>query len=174
MQREIEESIQEEQKLNRQRRKLGREEITLVIRDNIRYFLPNDQLRYKFHHSVDLDTPIPKELIGQVKRLANPALYKERLKTFQNKEILSETYVRQYGKNLRRHMLHPDTQIVAGTLGGNRQANICFPDKIAGYHFINQKSGFSCFVDKNGRRYRTGFLINPKQKLDIINNGNIM
>jgi len=55
MKQELKESIEEEDKINGQRKKEGKEIITLIIKDGIRLFAPNDQLRDKFHHAPDLD-----------------------------------------------------------------------------------------------------------------------
>ena len=44
MKRELKESIQEEDKINAQRKKQGKASITLIIKDGIRFFAPNDQL----------------------------------------------------------------------------------------------------------------------------------
>merc|ERR1712222_160621 len=121
MKRELKESIQEEDKINAQRKKQGKASITLIIKDGIRFFAPNDQLR--------------------------------------NKEVLPDAYVEQYGRDLRLHVLDPDTKIIEGTLGANREVN-GGPPKIEGYHFYNDRTGFNGFFDKNGRRYRTGFETN--------------
>ena len=45
MKRELQESIQEEDKLNAQRKKQGKAGLTLIIKDGIRFFAPNDQLQ---------------------------------------------------------------------------------------------------------------------------------
>jgi hypothetical protein len=131
---ELKESIQEEDKINGQRKKQGKASITLMIKDDIRFFAPNDQLRDKYHHAPDLDSPIPGTLGDtELARLADPSLYRERLETFRNREILPEAYVEQYGRDLRFHVLNPDTKIIEGTLGANREAN-GGPPKIEGYH----------------------------------------
>ena len=174
MERELKESIQEEDKINAQRNEHGKASITLIIKDGIRFFAPNDQLRDKYHHAPDLDSPIPRTLVdGEVARLADPSLYRERLETFRNRKVLPEAYVEQYGRDLRLHVLNPDTKIIEGTLGANREAN-GGPPKIEGYHLYNDKTGFNAFFDKNGRRYRTGFEINRSQKIDIKTNSNMM
>ena len=174
MERELKESIQEEDKLNAQRKKQGKASITLIIKDGIRFFAPNDQLRDKYHHAPDLDSPIPGTLgDAELARLADPSLYRERLETFRNREILPEAYVEQYGRDLRFHVLDPDTKIIKGTLGANREAN-GGPPKIEGYHLYNDRTGFNAFFDKNGRRYRTGFEANAGQRNDIDLNCNMM
>ena len=174
MKRELEESIQEEDKINAQRKKQGKASITLIIKDGIRFFAPNDQLRDKYHHAPDLDSPIPGTLVdGELARLADPILYRERLETFRNKEVLPDAYVEQYGRDIRFHVLDPNTKIIEGTLGANREANGGAP-KIEGYHLYNDRTGFNAFFDKNGRRYRTGFETNRSQKIDIKTNSNMM
>ena len=174
MKRELKESIQEEDKINAQRKKQGKASITLIIKDGIRFFAPNDQLRDKYHHAPDLDSPIPGTLVdGELARLADPSLYRERLETLRNKEVLPDAYVEQYGRDLRLHVLDPDTKIIEGTLGANREVN-GGPPKIEGYHFYNDRTGFNGFFDKNGRRYRTGFETNRSQKIDIKTNSNMM
>jgi len=76
MKRELKESIEEEDKLNAQRKKEGKGNITLMIKDGIRLFAPNEQLRDKFHHALDLDSPIPGTLgDAELARLSNPSLY---------------------------------------------------------------------------------------------------
>jgi hypothetical protein len=153
MERELKESIEEEDKLNAQRKKEGKESITLIIKDSIRLFAPNDQLRDKFHHAPDLDSPIPGTLgDSELARLADSSLYRDRLETFRNREILPEAYVEQYGRDLRFHALDPNTKIIEGTLGANMEAN-GGPSKIEGYHLYNDNTGFDAFFDKNGRRY---------------------
>ncbi len=174
MKRELKESIQEEDKINAQRKKQGKASITLIIKDGIRFFAPNDQVWDKYHHAPDLDSPIPGTLVdGELARLADPILYRERLETFRNKEVLPDAYVEQYGRDLRFHVLDPDTKIIEGTLGANREAN-GGPPKIEGYHLYNDRTGFNGFFDKNGRRYRTGFETNRSQKIDIKTNSNMM
>ena len=170
MKQELQESIREEDKLNAKRKA----RITLIIKDGIRFFAPNDQLRDKYHHAPDLDSPIPGTLGDtELARLADPSLYRERLETFRNREILPEAYVEQYGRDLRFHVLDPDTKIIKGTLGANREAN-GGPPKIQGYHLYNDKTGFNAFFDKNRRLYRTGFEANRSQKIDIKTNSNMM
>ena len=174
MERELKESIQEEDKINSQRKKQGKASITLIIKDSVRFFAPHDQLRDKYHHAPDLDSPIPGTLVdGELARLADPSLYRERLETFRNKEVLPDAYVEQYGRDLRLHVLDPDTKIIKGTLGANCESN-GGPTKIEGYHFYNDKTGFNGFFDRNGRRYRTGFEPNRSQKIDIKTNNNMM
>jgi hypothetical protein len=174
MELELKESIQEEDKINGQRKKQGKSSITLIIKDGIRFFAPNDQLRDKYHHAPDLDSPIPGTLGGtELSRLSDPSLYRERIETFRNREILPEAYVEQYGGALRFHVLNPDTKIIEGTLGANMQAN-GGPPKIEGYHLYNDRTGFNAFFDKNGNRYRTGFQANRSQKTDIKTNNNVM
>jgi len=174
MERELKESIEEEDKLNAQRKKQGKESITLIIKDGIKLFTPNNQLRDKFHHAPDLDSPIPGTLGDTgLARLTDPSLYRERLETFRDREILPEAYVEQYGRDLRLHVLNPDTKIIEGTLGANMEAN-GGPPKIEGYHLYNDKTGFDAFFVKNGRGYRTGFKLNAGQRNDLDLNGNIM
>ena len=174
MNRELEESIREEDKINAQRKKDGKGNIALIIKDGIRFFAPNNQLRDKFHHAPDLDSPIPGILgDSELARLADPSLYRERLETFRKREILPEAYVEQYGRDLRFHGLDPDTKIIKGTLGLNREAN-GGPPKIEGYHLYNDRTGFNAFFDKNGKLYRTGFEANTGQRNDIDLNCNMM
>lgn len=146
----------------------------LLIKDGIRLFATRDQLRDKYHHAPNLGSPIPATLgNGELARLADPSLHRERLETFRNKEVLPEAYVEQYGRDLRSHVLDPDTIMIKGTLGANRQAK-GGPPKIEGYYLYNERTGFSSFFDENGRRYRTGFKTNRGQEIDIQTNGNIM
>ena len=119
-------------------------------------------------------SPIPGTLVdGELARLAHPSLYRERLETFRNKEVLPDAYVEQYGRDLRFHALDPDTKIIEGTLGANRETN-GGPPKIEGYHLYNDKTGFNSFFDRNGKQYRTGFETNRRQRIDIKTNGNII
>ena len=55
MKRELQESIEEEDKLNAQRKKDGKATITLIIKDDLRFLAPNDTLRDKFHQSTTSD-----------------------------------------------------------------------------------------------------------------------
>jgi hypothetical protein len=174
MERELKESIEEENKLNAQRQKERKGNITLMIKNGTRLFAPNDKLRDKFHHAPNLDSPIPETLgDAELARLTNPSQYRERLKTFRNKEILPESYVEQYGRDLRLHVLDPNTKIIEGTLGANMGTN-GGPPKIEGYHLYNDNTEFDAFFDKNGRRSRTGFKPNAGQRDDIDLNGNMM
>lgn len=112
MKRELKESIEEEDKLNADRKKQGKGNITLMIKDGIRLFAPNEQLRDKLHHAPNLDSPIP-EILGyaELSRLSNPNLYKERLEIFRNEDILPD---------LRLHVFNPDTKMIEGTFAGQR------------------------------------------------------
>jgi hypothetical protein len=174
MKRELQESIEEEDKLNAQRKKEGKATITLIIKDGLRFFAPNDQLRDKFHHAPDLDSPIPETLgEAELARLSKSGLYRERLETFRNREILPEAYVEQTGRDLRLHALNPDTRIIKGTFGGNREARDGTP-KIQGYHLYNDQTGFNAFFDMNGRQYRTGMKASNAQQKDIKQNKNFL
>ena len=86
---------------------------------------------------------------------------------------MPEVYVEQYGRDLRFHVLNPDTKIIEGILGAKMEAN-GGPLKIHGYHVYNDKTGFSAFFDEYGRRYRTGFIPNESQKRDRQENGNML
>ena len=120
MKRELKKSIQEEYKINAQRKKQWKSSITLIIKGDIRFFAPNDQLQDKYHHAPDLDSPISRTLVNsELDRLLNLSLYRERLKIFWNREVLPEAYVEQYGWDFRLHVLDPDTKITEGTLGTN-------------------------------------------------------
>lgn len=85
----------------------------------------------------------------------------------------TEAYVEQYGRDLRLHVLDPDTKIIEGTLGKNMEANDG-PSKMDGYHLYNERTGFNAFFDKSGRRYITGFETNQSQKEDLALNANMM
>ena len=92
----------------------------MIIKGDIRFFAPNDQLQDKYHHAPDLDSPISRTLVNsELDRLLNLSLYRERLKIFWNREVLPEAYVEQYGWDFRLHVLDPDTKITEGTLGTN-------------------------------------------------------
>lgn len=121
------------------------------MKDGVRWFAPNSQLRDKFHHAIDLDSPLPITLdASELARLSNPRLYKERLDTFRNETILPEAFVEQSGRDLRLHILDPDMKVITGTLGGNIEAE-GGPPKIEGYHLYNDNTGFDAFFDRNGR-----------------------
>ena len=145
MKRELKKSIQEENKINAQRKKQGKTSITLIIKDGIRLFAANDQLRDKYHHAPNLDSPIPGTLAdGELARLADPSLHRERLEILRDREVLPDAYVKQYGRDLRLHVLDPDTKMIEGTFGVNREAN-GGPPKTEGYHLYNEKTGFNGF-----------------------------
>lgn len=174
MLRELEESIKEENKINAQRKKQGKPPIILTIRDGIRFFEPMEQLRDKYHHAPAVKSPIPESL-GEMElaRLSDPKLYRERLETFRNKEILPDAFVEQYGQDIRFHVLNPDTKIIEGTLGANSEKIFGRP-KEHGYHLYNDITGVNVFFTKNGRIYRTGFKTNISQQNDLKTNGNMM
>ena len=140
----------------------------------MRFFASNGQLRGKYHHVPDLDSPIPKTLASsELARLSNPNLYKKRLKTFRNRKILPDAYIEAYARRVRLHILNPSTKMIKGTLGANREKNNGTP-KTKGYHFYNDKTGFNGFFNKNEKRYRIGFTANTGQKNDIDTNNNMM
>jgi len=117
LKKQFEKSIKEEANLNQQREKYGRGRLTAICKGELKLFAENSHLRDKFHHAPDLDSPIPPTLgIQELNRLSNSNLYKERLKVFRNREILPETYVEQFGRDLRFAVLSPDTIIKKGTL----------------------------------------------------------
>ena len=55
----MKESIQEKDKINLKRKKQGKINIILIIKDGVRFFASNVQLRGNYHHVPDLDSPIP-------------------------------------------------------------------------------------------------------------------
>ena len=94
-----------------------------MIKNNRKFFAPHQPLRDKFHHFYDLNSPISETLgEAEVLRLVDNNLLKERLATFRNRDLLLEAYVEQFGRDLRLHVVDPDTKIIAGTLGANREA----------------------------------------------------
>ena len=172
--RELKESIEAEKELNAYREKSGKSKVIVMIKDGRRFFATHDQLRDKFHHARDLGSPIPKKLgKGELTRLANPNLHQERLRTFRNREILPEAFVSMSGRRLRSHVLDGNTKVIKGTLGANREAR-GGALKIEGYHMYNDKTGLNAFFDKSGKVYRTGFITNKGQKVDLKKNQNIM
>lgn len=174
MHEELKQSEKEERLLNDKRKKAKKALITLIIKDDMRFFAPHPKLREKFHHHDDLGVTLPETLpLEEVKRLANPNLYKERLKIFRNPEILPGPVVKEYGKKLRLHMLDPYTEMIRGTFGVNLEAR-GVSERIEGYHFYNPKTGYNCFFDAASRQYKTGFTINNKQKLDLLENKNML
>jgi len=56
--------------------------------------------------------------------------------------ILPEAYVEQYGRDLRRHTLNPDTKMFEGTLGANREA------REESYHLYKKKLVLMLFLTK--------------------------
>jgi hypothetical protein len=67
-----------------------------------------------------------------------------------------EAYLRQHARDLRLHVLHPDTKIIEG------------------YHVYNEVTDFSAFFEKYGNRYRTIMQPNTGQKKDLKINKNIL
>ena len=175
MDRELIESVQEEDKLNADLEKRGRTvKVILIIKDGMRFFVSHDLLADKFHHSPDLNSPIPVTLSDtELRRLSNPKLYRERRETFRNKEILPEAFVEQTGRDLRLHALDLETTVIRGTFGANREAK-GGPARIEGYHLYNNKTGYNAFFDLGGNRYRTGMQANEAQRADIKENQNFL
>ena len=121
-----------------------------------------------------MGSPIPKKLgKGELTRLANPNLHQERLKIFRNREILPEAFVSMSGRRLRSHVLDVNTKVIEGTLGTNREARGGAP-KTEGYHLYNDKTGLNVFFDKSEKVYKTGFITNRGQKVDLKKNQNLM
>jgi len=171
MKRELKESIQEQDKINKKTRRKNR--ITLIIKNDTRFFVANSKLRDKYHHVLEFDTPLPETLTkAEIRRLADPSLYDERLKIFRNRKILPDVYVEKYGQSLRSHVLDVNTEVIEGTFGGNREAREGMP-KTEGYHLYNSRTGFNAFFDKNTRRYKTGFQLNERQVNDLKTNKNV-
>lgn len=171
---ELEKSIKEEAKLNQQREKYGRGRLTAICKGELKLFAENSQLRDKFHHAPALDSPIPPTLgIQELNRLSNSKLYEERLKVFRNEEILPETDVKQLGRDLRFAVLSPDTIIKKGTFGANLEA-AGVSKKIPGYIAYNEETGFCAFFEENGGLYKTSFIANRGQRIDIKKNSNLM
>jgi hypothetical protein len=142
----------------------------------VKLFADHDQLRKKFYHAKDVNSPIPKKLAnGELERLANNSIIKERLKAFTDKKILPDSYVDIDGKLLREHLLDPNTIKIEGTLGANRdlRTNGKIP-KIHGSHYYNPETGFNVFVSAKGNRYRTGFSLKKGQKKDLNSNSNVL
>ena len=64
---------------------------------------------------------------------------------------MPETFVEQYGRDLRFAILSPDTEVKAGTFGANLEAK-GISKKIPGYIAYNDKTGFFAFFEQNGNR----------------------
>ena len=169
----LEESIKEEKVLNKERKKRGLSKATLAIKDGERFFTEHNKVRDKFQHARDLGAPIPRALTkGRLERLANPNLYKERLTTFRDKKILPDAVVSMSAKKIRSHILDPNTRIIEGTYGANRESRTG-QAKVEGFHLYNDRTGLNVFFNKADRTYKTGFKLNRNQIVDLKQNKNV-
>ena len=74
---DFEKSIQEEAKINERRKKSGKGLLTVIFKGDLKLLAENDDLRDKFHHARDVDSPLPHTFSDEkLTRLSNPNLYK--------------------------------------------------------------------------------------------------
>ena len=118
----MKESIQEKDKINVKRKKQGKINVISIIKNGVRFFASNGQLRGKYHHVPDLDSPISGTFVdGKLTPLADLNLYQERLETFRNKKVLPDAYAEEYNQDFRFYVFDPNTRIIEDTLGTNRE-----------------------------------------------------
>lgn len=177
-QRELKQALEEEAKINAERDRKGKGRVTLIIKNGVRLFVENDQLRDKFHHAPDLNTKLPKTLsYAELNRLSQGHLHKERIETFRDRDILPEENVVGFGKDLRRHVSHPATILIEGTFGENSDKAGKFK-KIEGYHYYNPETGCDAFFDKfpnkYGNKFRTLFTLTDIQENELTQTHNLL
>ena len=82
-----------------------------------------------------------------------------------------------YKRKLRSHLLDPETKAIPGTYGLNRARRTSMKLKPSeGVHYYNEGTGMDVFIqkDKNGRRsFKSGWILNPKQRTDVVENKNL-
>ena len=147
----------------------GQNLVTVIIKDGKNWFAPNKKLRDKFYHAPDLNSPIPETFdFNYFTNLDYPV----KLEYLRNQNNLPEIYVQQFGRDLRLHMLDPNTRIFPGTWGANFERTTGIP-KTQGYHFYNKETGIDAFFSKDGNRFRSVMNLNDGQKIDLKNNQNV-
>lgn len=172
---ELVEAMEEEDRLNYERSMKNRSEITVSIKNGLVLYAIHDQLRDKYHHAPDLNSKLPESLNkSELIRLADKNNYKERLATFRDREVLPEQYVKQYGCDLRRYIIHPNTKMIKGSFGQNMEATNG-TSRRQGYHLYNERNGFNAFFDDIDGRFvfRTGFKLTERQKIDLSKRRNV-
>lgn len=114
---------------------------------------------------------LPEELdFEQFKKLSKPKNYIQRLKFFKNDTLLPDIFIDNFANDIRRHAIEPETTVILVTINGNRNNGL---SKCQGYHLYNPQTNFNAFFDLN-KRFKTAFTLNRTQRLDLINNSNIM
>ena len=161
------ESVDHEAKVNKNRD--GQNLVTVIIKDGKNWFAPNKKLRDKFYHAVDLNSPIPETFDFTY---LNKLDYLGKLDYLRNQANLPEIYVQQFGRDLRLHILDPNTKIIPGTWGANFE-RITGAPQTQGYHFYNNETGIDAFFLKDGNLFRSVMKLNDGQKSDLNNNQNV-
>ena len=169
MKRELAESKKREKEINSKRK--DKPYVTVMVLDGANYFYPDNIMRDKFHHALDLNTPLPPGMSrSELKELAKNHNHKKRLEVFRDRNRLPDEYVRQLAQEYRRRGLL-GCKSKPGTMGANLQRR-GGPPLTRGRHVYNENNGFHMFFE-NGV-FRTGFFLNRFQTIDLKLNDNIM
>lgn len=106
MKRELLESILREKEINADRARTGRPYVTVMILDGSTHFFPDNIIRDKFHHALDLNSPLPPGMTrAELKELAKNHNRKKRLEVFRDRKRLPDQYVRRLAQAYRRRGL---------------------------------------------------------------------
>ena len=100
--------------------------------------------------------------------------YRKRRKVLRDRNLIFDQDVERVSGYLREHVIDPDTSVIIGTFGGNREKrNPKKNKKLKGYILYNDRTRIAAFYDLSNRNLRTFMKVKPKQRDDIILNNNL-
>lgn len=171
-------SVKTEERFNKRRK--SSDYIGIAIKDGQPFYHAFGQLRDKFYHSwVFPDSLAPEMSKTKLKKVQNIARdgskrsYKRRLKKLRDKNFISDQDIARLNGYLREHVINPDTYVIRGTLGANREQRKPKLKKFEGYHLYNDKTRMDAFYDLNNRNLRTFMSVTENDRNDILLNGNL-
>ena len=142
--------------------------VVRVIRDGRPYFIEELAVLKKFYHAPDFGVELPPGLdLDYVRGLAP----KERIRYLSDPAVLPRKCLTEYMTKLAQHMMDPNTQIKAGTLGGEKRWD---SDPVQGIHAYNSKTQNYIFFNNDNFNFQTGMKLKARQRIDLEHNDNIL
>lgn len=177
-------SLLAERKVNQKHRQQGKPYYGVAVKMGKEFYHPYPQLRDKFHHAPCVGVPIPITLENEMDDLALNSNHARRIKTFRNEQKLPPEYVEVAAIKLREHVIDPDTKVIKGTFGKQREIRSKRERKRGstrkqfrsrkGFLLYNSKTNVVAFYEEKTRVLVTYLKASDKQIRDIQSNQNIL